>query len=262
MLLKHLHCSVITLQHLECTSWFKTPSFPWRKLPVNTEGSWGLPACGDVGGYCKVASLTPQVTWGPCGRRGCRGKMKSTLVSATSRLEWPYVRFSDTGQLPLTPAVWGTQNMVLISQEGLSGCTNRQNCKDDSNKTKCAGLNLKVSTFWWMGATEVKLEGTWINTDEYGATASPPLLAKEHTKKIICKTRKNSPCKWSDVSLASHSCGQVTHIYINGMLCIPCCGRNHSSTGLIYVLFFMRSILWKLDLLFFAKLIGCSMKFS
>lgn len=68
-------------------------------------------ACRSVGEGgrcdCKVASLTPQTIWGPSGRRGSGGRMKSTLVPATRRLEWPYVRFSDTGQLPLNPAVWG-----------------------------------------------------------------------------------------------------------------------------------------------------------
>lgn len=69
------------------------------------------------GGDCKVSSLTPQTIWGPRGRQGCGGRTKSTLVPATPRLEWPYARFSATGQLPLNPAVWGTHNMMFISQK-------------------------------------------------------------------------------------------------------------------------------------------------
>lgn len=68
------------------------------------------------------------------------------LVPATPRLEWPYVSFSDTGQLPLNPAVWGTQSMMFISQEGLTGCTNGRNCKEGSSKTKCACVDFQVDS--------------------------------------------------------------------------------------------------------------------
>lgn len=119
---------------------------------MDTEGSCGLQVClgkGGVGvgvgeGGCdsKVASLTPQTIWGPHGRWECGWRMKSTLVPATPRLEWPYVRFSDTGQLPLNPAVWGAQNMMFISQEGLTGCANGRNCKDDSGQDKVCKCGL------------------------------------------------------------------------------------------------------------------------
>lgn len=141
---------------------------------------------------CKVATLTPQTIWGPRGRRGGRrGRMKSTLVHATPRLEWPYVRFSDTGQLPLNPAVWGTRSMMFASQGGLTGCTNEENCKVDSSKTKCQSVDFRAGSFWWIRATQMKLEGTWKSIDEYWATASPfqeyhtPLLAKGGKKKPL-----------------------------------------------------------------------------
>lgn len=143
---------------------------------------------GGGGSDSKVASLTPQTIWGPRGRWGCGGRMKSTLVIATP---WPYVRFSDTGQLPLNPAVCETQKIMFISQESLTGCTNGWNFNDDSSKTKCASVDFKVGSSWWIGATEVKLEGTWKSMDEYWATASllheyrTPLLAK------VGKTKQN-----------------------------------------------------------------------
>lgn len=78
---------------------------------------------------------------------------------------------------------------MFISQEDLTGCTNGWNCKDDSSQTKCARVDFKVGTSWWAAGTEVKLESTWINTDEYWVTARPlqeyrtPLLAKAGKKK-------------------------------------------------------------------------------
>lgn len=173
----------------------------WRKLPVDSEGSCGLQACWRVGA---VTARLPVWLLRPSGDPvggggGRRGRMKSTLVHATPRLEWPYVRFSDTGQLPLNPAVWGTRSMMFASQGGLTGCTNEENCKVDSSKTKCQSVDFRAGSFWWIRATQMKLEGTWKSIDEYWATASPfqehrtPLLAKGGKKKTLTfgKTSKN-----------------------------------------------------------------------
>lgn len=194
MSLTHLHLSVITLQHLECASWYGG-NYQWTRraaVACRPVGGWGLWLQG-----CQFDSSDHLGT--PWEAGGRRGRMKSTLVHATPRLEWPYVRFSDTGQLPLNPAVWGTRSMMFASQGGLTGCTNEENCKVDSSKTKCQSVDFRAGSFWWIRATQMKLEGTWKSIDEYWATASPfqeyrtPLLAKGGKKKTLTfgKTSKN-----------------------------------------------------------------------
>lgn len=76
MSLGHLHGSVVTLEQLQCTSRFGTPSFP-REGITNGHGGqlWpeGLKGVEGGGGGCKVASLTPRTIWGTRGRRGRGG---------------------------------------------------------------------------------------------------------------------------------------------------------------------------------------------
>lgn len=135
MSIQHLQCFVMTLQHLECTSWFETPSFPKVEITNGHRGQlWPAGLSGGEGGG--VNARLPVWLLGPSGGpMGGGGKENEEHFSSSNNCCWSghmrgFQRVSDIGPLPINPAVWVTQNMVIISQEGFTGWANREKHKD------------------------------------------------------------------------------------------------------------------------------------